>query len=223
MQSGTKSVALAALLVVATVTGVTFATAPAAAQSDETVLSGVFDGDSSEQARALGSAVWSGIGASMDRALWATRNSWVGTSVFGENTISASEEADGVASYYNANNATLESWINSRKNVSENHTVEVTLHIGDSSATRYVVANASNGNITRSEMVSSTNRTAAHSVDLCGFAAEQATEELRYFSENYASEEKDVDGAYLGRMKGRYSEDVETTLYNSSGSCGGGV
>lgn len=206
---------MAVMVLAGTVTGVTISAPTVAADGGDTLLGDVFEGDTSDKIGDGFSAVWAGLGGARERAGWRVSN-W-----FGGDPSTASEEANGLASYYNANNATLEAWANSRKNWTSNHTVKITLHLDDETATRYLVATAEGGNITSSSMVKTTNRTADHSIDLCGYAADQANEELRTFTEEYASKDKDVDADLLGRMRGAYAQDVETTLYDSSGSCGG--
>jgi len=207
--SRTGSITLAALLVVATVTGVTFATAPAVAQSD-TPLGHVFEGDTSEKAGDGLSAVWSSVWGYQDRAVWA---------ILGTKDRTASEEMSGAATYFNVNNETLISYANARRNFSSNETVEFTLHLNGETTTRHLVINATEGNLTRAEIISSTNRTATHVLEVCDYAADQSHEELETFTTEYAEPNESVDAAYLGKMKGRYGDDVETTLFPSSGDC----
>jgi len=204
----TKGIALSALLVVATVTGVTFATVPAAAQS-ETTLGDVLDG-----ADDAGGAVWSAIGGYQDRSWW-----WLSQQMDSSDR-SASEEVNGVATYFNANNETLIAYANERGNWS-NETLEFSLHMNGETEVWYVVAtaNSSTENLTSARMVSSTNRTASEVLEVCGYAADQSHEELEYFVANFAEPNKSVDTEYKGRMKGRYGPYVETSLYPSSGDC----
>lgn len=226
------SVVTAIALVLATVTGVTITASPVAADGhDDTVLGGVLDGpDANESVRSWAaggvSSAWSAATGASDRASW-----YVGTILPDAVTDSVpalkrdepdpAAEAKALTTYYNGRNATLEAWANERGNWTTNHTVEITWHLGGETATRYLVVNTSNGNLTSTEMVSSTSRTANQSVDLCGYAAEQSQEELQYFVQNYGEPNEDVETEYLARLKGRYNKDVETTLFPSSGTCGG--
>jgi hypothetical protein len=216
---GTSTGAVVALAVLV-VTGVTFGAAPAAAQSDDPALGDVFSGDDmtrTEQAK----AIWSGISASADRAgYWLTQNApGPVRNLAGSTAPDPTAKADAVTGYYNSNNASIERWTSSRTNVSDNRTIEVAWHIGDETATRYVLVNASNGSISSSRMVASTNRTVGETVDLCGYAVEKSPSELERFVTDYAEPGEDVDASYLGRMKGAYGDDVETTLINSGGDC----
>jgi len=206
----TRRIALAALLVVATVTGVTFPTAPAFAQSD-TPLGDVLGGETaSEQAMSGLSATWEAIWGYQDRAVWTT---------LAAKDQTASEEMGGVATYFNANNATLMDYANARRDFTSNETVEFTLRLNGETTTRYIVANATDGNLTRAEIITSTNRTETHVLEVCNYAADQSHEELETFTTEYAEPNESVDAAYLGKMKGRYGDDVETTLFPSDGDC----
>lgn len=213
-------VAIAVLL-----TGVTTAAiAPAAAQSDsdDPVLSGAFDSENATVRDVL-SGGYAAAKAYGDRIWFDLSGGVAGDAVpfLARDATSAAEQATAVTTYYNEHNETLEEYVNSRKDLSRNSTVEVTWQLDGETATRYVVANSTGSNVT-TEMVSSTNRTVDETATVCGFAAASSYEELKHFTEEYAEPDKDVDAAYLGRLKGRYGEDVETSLYPSSGTCDGG-
>lgn len=209
------AIGLAALLV----TGVTLGAAPVAADSTDSALGDVFNEDTT--ATEYASALIAGLGGASDRAgHWFGQNApGVLQDLLGVEEPSARDKATAVANYYNANNASLERWTNQRTNVSSNKTIEVTFHLGDETATRYVLVNASGGNITRSEMVSSTNRTVGEMLAVCGYAAEKAPAELETFVTEFAGPNEDVTADYLARMKGAYDDDVETTLIASGGNC----
>jgi hypothetical protein len=132
----------------------------------------------------------------------------------------ASEKATAVQEVWNANNETLASWANAREDWSSNRTVEVTLFVDGESSTRFVLANASNGSVT-TRMVNATSRTPTDDVELCGYAAKRAPTELEAFVEEYAAPNESVTTSYLAELRGKYGQDVETSLYDSSGSCSG--
>lgn len=220
-----RTISIVSAIVLVAVTGVTVATGTVAADGHETTLGAVLDGpdeDESTFSWASGgtSAVWAGWEGGRDRAEW-----WVSNNLLPESMApdrpAATDEAEELTTYFNANSGTLEEYASSRKDWTSNQTVEITLHIGNETATRYIVATAQNGNLTSSEMVNSTTRTADHTADLCGYAAEQSKEELKHFVKEYAQPGKDVDTAYKARLKGRYNQDVETTVYPTNGECGG--
>lgn len=218
--------AVAVALVVASFAGVTGVATPASAQTSEGVLDDVFSsGDASETAEATLRALW----AAQDRVLFdlqgllpsAITDRFPGLA---PDRQTASDELASVASYYNSHNATLESWLNSRADVIENRTVKLVLYLRGETATRYLEVNASGGNVTRSAIVTSTDRELTDTVELCGYAADQALEELERFNNEYAEPGEDVDREYLAGLAGKYGGDVETTLMSSTSSdCGGGA
>jgi len=220
-----------ALIVAAIVTGVTFATAPAAAQSDTSPLDGILGDDDEagplESASSYGKSLWSAASGLQDRAGWWIANNAI-PDVAANNVAwldndgpTASEEAASVTSYYNSHNATLEAYANDRGNWSSNETVEIVIHLDGTSETRFLLANASDGNLTSSRMVDSTERTPTHDLEVCGYAAEQAQEELERFTTTYAETGDAVTKSYLAKRSTKYGNDVETSIFPSSGSCGG--
>lgn len=219
-----------ALAVALTVTGVTFATAPALADhnADEPLLEGVFSdgGGSSSSALDKASSAYTAAASTVDGLqargwYWISSNLGDTVPMLAGDDTTASGQAKALTTFYRANNATLETYVNTRENFTKDHTVEVTIHLDGETATRYLLANESGGNVTTS-VVTSTSRTADETIELCGFAAASAHGELQHFTEEYAEPNKDVDAAYLARVKSRYGNDVETTLYPGDGSCSGG-
>jgi len=219
----TYRLASAIMLVAALVTGVTFATGAVAADGHDSALGDVLDGPDANEST-LGwasdglSATWAGAQGAQDRAGW-----WISNQVpaLETETSTATEEARSVTTYYNGHNATLEEYASDRTNWTSNQTLEITWHLEDSTATRYLLANVSDGNVTSSRMVANTSRSADHTLKLCRYGAEQSQEELKYFVQEYAEDGEDVDAAYKARLKGKYNDDVETTLFPSGGECGG--
>lgn len=215
----------------AILTGVTFAAAPATAAGDgDSVLSGVFSDDSDNEDESLLGAGYdasmAGLSGGWDRAKYAA-SQYVPAFVsdtfpsLSPDEKTAAGQADALETYYESNNETLETYVNERENFTDDHTVVVTLHLNGETATRYLLANASNGNVSTT-VVSTTDRTPDENLKLCGFAAASAHEELQHFTEEYARPNEDVDTSYLARLKGRYSDDVQTSLYPSGGDCSGG-
>lgn len=216
--------ALVALAVL--VTGVTFAAvAPVAAQEEGSVLEGVFS-DEESTTRQAAEAGWSAAKAFGDRVSYALSQQ-VPDSVkesipaLDREETSSAEQASAVTTYYNGHNETLEAYVNSRSNISQDHVVKVTWKLDGETATRYILANSSNDNVS-TEMVESTDRTVDETVTVCGYAAASSYEEIKTFHDEYAEPDKDVDAEYLGRLRGRYGKDVDSSLYVTSGECSGG-
>ncbi|WP_255149779.1 hypothetical protein [Halorarius halobius] len=220
--------ALVAIVVIVTGVTTTAVVAPAAAQTDteDRILEGVFGDDGETSVSDYARAGWALASGAADRARhWTSKRvpSFLAESVpaLAPEETSAVEEASAVTTYYNSHNETLEAYVNERGNFTGNHTVKVTWKLDGEEETRYVLANESGGDVS-TRMVESTNRTADETVTVCGFAAESSYEELQHFVEEYAEPNEDLDASYLARLKGRYGDDVDTSLYPSSGECSGG-
>lgn len=211
------TIALAGLIV----TGVTFGLAgTVAADSDSTSLGSVLDdADSTGEKIGLGArAIWAGLGGARDRTVH-----WASSKWGDDEPPSAASRADAVQTYWNNNNESFEQYGNERANWTTDKTVKIMWHINDETSTRYLLANATgDGNVT-TRIVDSTSRTPNEDLALCGYAAEQSYSELQEFREEFVEPNEDVSAAYLGRMKGRYDNDVETSLYSSGGDCDGGA
>jgi hypothetical protein len=228
--SNTRLVVAVALALV--VTGVTVgASAPVAADGESSsTLSGVLSPDADESATEwVGDgfdATIAGAQGAGDRAGWWVANNVVPESVLstlgvgGNDSVTATEQARATAEVWNRNSATLDRYGNERVNWTTNETVAITWHVDDATATRYLEATVSNGSVT-TEMVANTSRNVTETVAVCGYAAEQSDDELAAFVDEYASAGKDVDAAFLAEMKGKYGSDVDTSLYPTSGECGG--
>lgn len=205
----TATVVAASLLI-----GATLGAAPAVAQADGTAFDDVID-TGEENGLDVAKAGYVFLSSSWERGkFWVAENSPLGTV---EQT--ADQEIATVANYYNAHNATLEAYVNNRTTLEQNHTIKLSLHIADTTATRYLEADVASGNVTSSRIVTSTDRTVTDRADLCGLAAEQAAEELEAFHDDYAAPGEDVDLEYLAKLRGKYGSDVDTTLVQSGGEC----
>ncbi|WP_227132332.1 hypothetical protein [Halorubellus salinus] len=218
------------IVLAAAVTGVTVAVSStvAAGQQTETVLGDVLEGPAANQSTsdwAL-SGVETGLSyaeGERQRLQW-----WafslpggvadaLGVSSSSEPTASA--KANALQETWNANNETLAEYASSRRDWTSNKTVALTVLVDGESTTRFVLANASNGSVS-TRMVSSTNRTPTDDVELCGYAAKRAPSELESFVDEYAAPNESVTTSYLAELRGKYGQDVETSLYSSTGSCG---
>lgn len=212
----TASATLAVLLLVTGVTTGTAFVATASAQDGGSPLGEVLDCDSDsrlEQLQCAGGAAYSGLMGAKDRTAHSLF-SWFGE----DDSPSAAERAEAVESYWNSHNESFERYGNKRANWSQNQTVEMIWKIDGKTATRYLLANETNGNVT-TRIVESTSRNATQHLHMCGYAAEKSYPELQNFYEKFVEPDKDVTESYLAKLGGRYKEDVDTSLYPSSGEC----
>lgn len=216
------------IVLAAAVTGVTVAVSSttAVAQQSETPLEAVLDGPAENES----TAAWTMTGVRTTLAFAEGQRLRLQAAVTSlpapalealgleSSTPTASEQAAAVASAWAEHNETLESYASSRRDWTSNRTVEITWIVDDGTATRYLLANASNGSIS-TRMVASTSRTATDDVVLCGDAATNSASELETFVDEYAAPNEDVETPYLAKLRGRYGGDVETSLFPSAGSC----
>lgn len=217
----------AVLLLVITVTGVTIApVATAHTHEEDGLLSSAFD--TVEDANGNGikaddaAARWVDASvAGLDRLQWSlSRSSLNPFSKAPENT--AEQEAAAVQTYFNAHNQSLQSYLNNRTSAtSEADTLRVRLTIGEETATRYVTATAADGNYSGLQMSETLadGREIDDKLHVCGFAAEQAEEELQHFTEEYAASGEEPSQEYLATMTGKYGADTESTLLPTAGDC----
>lgn len=219
-----QHIGLVGVIALAVVTGVTVAASSiATGQQTETALDEVLDGPPANES----TAGWAldgvtqgvktfaaGLEGGRQRVGW-----WLTHSLPGmDSDYNASEIAAETTAIWNANNRTLDAYGNDRRDWSENRTVRVTWHVDGETATRYVVANVSNGSVA-TMMTSTELREPTESVDLCGYAAVNSPDALEHFIDAYAEPGEAVDAAYLARMNGKYAGDVDSTLYATSGDC----
>lgn len=218
-----------AAVVVASVTGVTLLATPAAAQTDGDSLLGDVVGEDApsfmDDPKGWAQTVWSGLDGAGERASYWARSktpSFVSEAFpsLGHDRTAA-EEADAVQTYWNKQNETLLGWANTRKNWSENNTVELVWSLDGETTTKYLEVNATNGNLTRAEIVGSTDRTVDHDLELCGYAAASSRQELEYFVEEIVEPDENVTAADRARLATKYGGHVETSLYPSEGDCRG--
>lgn len=219
----------AALVLLILVTGVTFA-APAAADSSsgDGLLSGVLDAVDDEDGDGFSiddaAARWKdSTAAGFDSFKWrlAQKNP------FAEPETTAAEEMQAVQAYFNRHNGTLQEDLNRDVNASNyGTTAEVTLTIDGETETRYITASktADGSNYTGLQMRETLpeERSVDEETHICGYAAVNAEEELKHFTEEYAATGEDPSQSYGAKMQGAYEKDVESTLIDTRGSCDGG-
>lgn len=220
----------ALLLVLLAVTGVTIAAAPAAGQSDSDGLFSPMDdiedreGDGFILDDGLSTAK-SGVEGWFQRQQYNIARSSINP-FSSEPETTAQEEADAVRTYFNNNTAAYEdaSWLQGKIDAtSEIETVKVTLHVNGDAATFYTTGNAtSGGNYTDLQAVEEISGEPDAELHLCGAAAENAEEELRTFTEEYAAPDTAPSQQYYAEKWGRYKNDVEDrygNLFSSEGEC----
>jgi len=190
------NLALAALLVLGAV-------APAAtAQSDDGVLENLVEDDSEDRD-------WSAIvGAALERASWSV--SQISFDGPADQEIAEEDRGD-LQETFNANNATIETYVNDR--FSGNHSawdvIAITHVRGDGEATQYLVADVNNSTFVNARMVNSTDRTVDKKVTLEKMASDRAHEELETFVEEYAEPNQTVDGSYVDQLAAKYGGNVD--------------
>jgi len=193
------TVGVVALLLIASISG-----GVAAQTDDENSLFEQLTGEDTDD-KTLGDrvdAVTAALDGYVERATYAASSAQAtldGTS----DAERAQEYATNATEVYNAHNETIESYTNKRVNVTvaEWDTIAVEFGVGDATATRYLVADEQNGVFANSQMVNDTSREVDHTLRLDGYAAKNAGEELEYFAEEYAAEDKNVDASLMTRMQ----------------------
>ncbi len=207
----TRALALATMLVIASVGGAAIAPAAVTAQEEEDDDS-FFDGLVSEEGGSLGA--WIASGTSGFSKWWAK--------TFGDDEGNATEYADDFAETYNAENATIEAYANERLGADDNHDVfAVHFHDRDGhNVTRYVVANASNGNWSNSRVLTpsefnETNRTQDQYVSLDWYQSLSAADELDAFVEEYAEPNENLSTGYRAKLLAKYGA-PESSMWNTT-------
>jgi len=205
----TRALLLATMLVIATVGGAAVAPATVAADEDD---GSFFDGLVSEEGGSLGAWIASGTSGF---------SRWY-ASTFGDDDGNATEYAEDFAEAYNAENETIEAYANERLEADDNHDVfAVHFHDRDgNNVTRYVVANASNGNWSNSRVLTptefnETNRTQDQSVSLDWYQSRNAAPELEAFVEEYAEPKENLSTGYRAKMLAKYGA-PESSMWNST-------
>jgi ribosomal protein S6 len=210
-QHSLRAAALAALLVLATV-----GAAPlAVADHDESDASSVFgDVVSVEDDESADDGMLTSVRRAASRIAGAASGTLARLTDRGTDQT-ASEAADSAQSEFNANNQTIQSYINARATASEDADVlKLTFEIDDESATRYVVAdvNGTDGSYENASMVVSTSREVDESCTLEEQAADNAADELGTFVEEFASEDENLSAGYQGRMASQYAGEVDCSF-----------
>lgn len=132
----------------------------------------------------------------------------------------AADYAANATETFNDENVTIESWANEQLEASSDRDVfRVCFHDrDDGAATRYVVANVSNGSWTDTRVVTPStfdglNRTVDYNVSLDWYASQNADDELATFVEKFAVQEQNISSAYRARKAATYGDSVESDLW----------
>ncbi|WP_153952736.1 hypothetical protein [Halosegnis longus] len=122
----------------------------------------------------------------------------------------AQQYASNTSAVFETHAAALEPYVNQRVSapVSDWDTIAVEFVVEDATATRYLLADESNGEFTNLRMVNDTTRDVDGTLTIEEFAAEDAASELDYFATEYVAENRDVDMALLSRMQA-YSDSID--------------
>ncbi|MFW5956756.1 MAG: hypothetical protein ACOCQY_05070 [Halorhabdus sp.] len=123
----------------------------------------------------------------------------------------ATQNANDFAAEFDDQNSTLEEYANDNfdGNASEYDVIALEFQVGEETETRYIVADANNSTFSNSTVVNSTDRTADWTLTLEEYAAANADEELEYFADEYAAENRSIDKPLLTRMGKRYGTHVD--------------
>lgn len=188
------SIALSAVLVFALTAG---ATAPAAADHDNSssVSDALQPSDDGIVAAVLGT-----IGGATDRASYV---------VFGPED-DAAENRDAAIQTFNQYNESYISFANNRS-IHEGEVVQVDCVIDGETATGYIVSNYNDSSeaYESAKAVKSTDRSVDHQITLRKNACDNAADELEYFYDEFASQDKDVTRRYMAEMAGKYRGNID--------------
>lgn len=188
-------VLVAALVAQATV-------APAAAQSDDGPLGGMFDA-------AADSEGLNALEAIRDGLLGRATDAWAG--VTSEKT--ASDYATALQAEFNNNSAEYQSWANNHTTADTSLDVlEVTVTQDGESETLYLTADVVDGAYRNASIVATTDREPDESCELEGNAARNAADELSEFRERFIAGGENVTNGYLTSMGSRYGGNVDCSF-----------
>jgi hypothetical protein len=206
----TRPILVAAMLVVAMVGGAAVAPTAAAQEDDDSFFDGLVSDDDDD----------GGLGAWL-AAQTSGFSKWY-AKTFGEDEGNATQYAEEFTEEFNANNETIESYANERLTADEDHEVfAVYFHDRDgNNVTRYVVANASNGNWSNTRVLTpaefnGTNRTQDQYVSLDWYQSRNAAPELEAFVEEYAEPDENLSATYRAKLLATYGA-PESSMWNST-------
>ncbi len=205
----TRALLLATMLVIASVGGAAVAPAGVAAQEDD---GSFFDGLVSEEGGSFGAWVAEQTGGF---------SRWY-ASTFGDDEGNATEYANSFAEEFNRENETIEAFANQRLEADDQHDVfAVYFHDQEgNNVTRYVVANASNGNWSNARVLTpsefnATNRTQDQYVTLDWYQSRNAAPELEVFVEEYAEPNENLSTGYRAKLLAKYGA-PESSMWNTT-------
>jgi hypothetical protein len=134
-------------------------------------------------------------------------------------SASPSTLAADAASVFNTHSSTLVAYANEHVAASREKTGLDTIRVeftkDGETATRWLVASVADGDFTAAEMVDADpGRTVDHYVELRDLVADNASDELEHFVDEYAEPNRKIDPGYEGRLAGKYGDDVDSSLLN---------
>lgn len=243
MPQNRRTVLLIALLAVL-VTGVTLGGGAAAAASDSNG-GGLLNGSILDESDDRDCDPRKGVDAvdtdvcraasegAYDKATWgfvsyfSPVKTWFTTTVSGEEPTPAVEEhANELQSIYNNNASRIEAEHNDDLDLEANRTyvVGIGFELHGEETERYLVAETDENGTATTEMTSSIgdDQVIDETLRLCGYAADQAPEELRSYIDRFVGTDEKPDRVYAAKRKTRYGDDVVSSLYPTSGDCSAG-
>ncbi|RDZ49522.1 hypothetical protein C5C07_20280 [Haloferax sp. Atlit-4N] len=135
--------------------------------------------------------------------------------------VTAAKAATSAEDYYNSRSDEFTAWMNTQSadsnvNLTETDTVQVNFTVNGETETRYLIGLVDGDRLATTTVVRSTNRTVDHSVNLTGFAAADATNQLERIYEQSVRDNQPVTLAQQEAMRERYGPDISTTLWNTT-------
>lgn len=125
----------------------------------------------------------------------------------------ADEAAEDFKQEYNGHSDELEAWANDRVDAdTAANVLELSFEVGGDESTVYLVADVTGDEYENTSVVDSTNRSVDETCALEDDAARNAADELDHVEDEFVDEDRDVDSSYLGRLAGRYDDDVDCSF-----------
>ncbi len=208
-----RALVLATLLVVASVGGAAVAPAGVAAEDDDgSFFDGLVDDDDDSMLASAGKWL---AGGTSGFSRWYAKT-------FGESEGNATDHAKAFTTEFNRHNETIEAYANERVEADSDHDVfAVYFHDREgNNVTRYVVANASNGNWSNTRVLTpaefdETNRTQDQYVSLDWYQSRAAADELDTFVEEYAESNENLSKSYRAKLLAKYGA-PESSMWNTT-------
>lgn len=168
-----------------------------------------------------------------DKATWSfvsyfnPARTWFTTTVSGEEPTPVVEErADEVQQIWNQNASAIEAEHNDDLDLEANRTyvLAIGFELHGEETERYLVADTDENGTATTEVVASVgdDQVIDETLRLCGYAADQAPEELRTYLDRFVGTDEQPDRVYAAKRKTRYGDDIVSSLYPTSGDCSAG-